>query len=124
MGGPSLPGTPIEATAAVEIAAVHEREFTARQRQIEERARTAREAARDLGLSFSSAFENAVVAGNSLRSVLGGLLQDIQRIILRRTITEPLIGALSGSLSSGFLGGLFGGGGAASHDSPAGLICL
>lgn len=71
-------------------------------------------AAKDLGLTFSSAFEDAIVQGEGLRSVMQGLLQDILRIAVRRAVTEPLMGALSAGLSGVFsagLGSLFGGGG-------------
>lgn len=60
--------------------------------------------ANDLGLTFSSAFEDAIVGGKNLRDVLGGLEQDLLRIITRKLVTEPL-----GNAISGFIGG--GGGG-------------
>lgn len=64
---------------------------------------------RDLGLAFSSAFEDAVVEGENLRSVLKGLLDDITRILIRRNATEPLSDAVSdinwGALLSGTSGG-------------------
>lgn len=70
-------------------------------------------AAQDLGFSFTSAFENAVIGGNNLREVLGGLLQDIARLTLRQTITQPLAGALSAGIGN-IAGNLFGGGFSAS----------
>jgi|GEM_PF-6103374 len=61
--------------------------------------------AKDLGLTFSSAFEDAIVRGNSFRDVLHGILQDIERILVRKAITEPLANAIGnfdfGSLFSG-----------------------
>lgn len=56
-----------------------------------------RDAFRDLGLSFTSAFEDAVVAGSKFSDVLKGLFDDITRIAIRRSVTEPL-----GDLVSGF----------------------
>jgi hypothetical protein len=50
--------------------------------------------------AFSSAFEDAIVRGARLSEVLKGLLQDMTRIIARRTITEPLGNAASAGLSS------------------------
>lgn len=44
----------------------------------------------DLGITFSSAFEDAVVSGGKLRDVLQGLQEDIARIALRSLVTEPL----------------------------------
>jgi hypothetical protein len=61
-----------------------------------------RDIARDLGLTFESAFEDAIVKGQGFRSVLGGIIQDIGRLVLRQTVTAPLAG-----LASSFFGGLF-----------------
>ena len=63
--------------------------------------------AHEMGLSFSSAFEDALVGGKKLSDVLKGLAQDVARIITRRTITEPLGKAFTDSLSGS--GGLMGG---------------
>jgi hypothetical protein len=73
--------------------------------------------ARDLGLTFSSAFEDAVVAGKGLSDVLKGLGQDIAKIITRKTITEPLGEGFTGLIKesgagkgiSGFFKNLFDG---------------
>jgi phage-related minor tail protein len=51
--------------------------------------------ARSLGLTFSSAFEDAIVSGKELSKVVQGLGQDIARIVVRRTMTEPLGNAVS-----------------------------
>lgn len=45
--------------------------------------------ARDLGLTFQSAFEDAVIGGKKFSDVLKGLAQDLARIALRKTVTEP-----------------------------------
>lgn len=65
--------------------------------------------ARQMGLTFSSAFEEAVLGGKKLSDVLKGLAQDIERIILRKTITEPIGNAISGWLSGSGLGQGLGG---------------
>lgn len=67
--------------------------------------------ARDLGLTFQSAFEDAVIAGKKFSDVLKGLAQDIARIILRKTVTEPL-GNFVGDMLKGLIPS-FGGGKAA-----------
>lgn len=78
-------------------------------RGTEEQGKKTGSVMRDLGATFSSAFENAVVAGNDLRSVLQGLWQDLMRIFTRKMISEPLFGALFGDDDNGgLLGGLFG----------------
>lgn len=54
----------------------------------------------DLGFTFSSAFEDAVIGGESFRNVLKGIGDDILRIMLRQQITQPLALALSSMLFS------------------------
>ena len=68
---------------------------------MKERTKQAAQAARDLGLSFSSAFEDAVLGGKKLSDVLAALAQDIAKIFLRRSVTEPLLNAAP-NLFSGF----------------------
>jgi len=63
--------------------------------EILSRTKETNKAAQDLGLTFSSAFENAILKAESLRDVLKGLAQDILRIFVRRAITEPLGNAVS-----------------------------
>jgi hypothetical protein len=55
--------------------------------------------AQQLGLSFSSAFEDAIVKGEGLSSILQGLEQDIARIIIRSAVTTPLANAIAGVIS-------------------------
>lgn len=70
-----------------------------------EAAKDGDDIAKELGLSFKSAFEDAVVEGKKLSDVLKALGQDIARLLLRKSVTEPLAKA-----GSDFLGGLdFGG---------------
>jgi len=61
-----------------------------------------KDAAKDLGMTFSSAFEDAIINGEKLSDVLVALLQDIERIILRTAVTGPLADALSAGISSFF----------------------
>lgn len=65
-------------------------------------------AAKELGMTFSSAFEDAVIGGKKLRDVFDGLLQDIARIVLRRSVTEPLAAAIGGFDWGGLFGSIFG----------------
>lgn len=62
------------------------------------------DAARQLGMSFSSAFEDAIVGGERFSAVLKALDKDIARILVRKMVTEPLAGAVSN-----FVTGLGGG---------------
>ncbi|WP_069383958.1 tape measure protein [Halomonas caseinilytica] len=74
------------------------------------------DAARELGLTFTSAFEDAIVEGESFREVLQGIAKDVQRLMIRKSITEPATDALSGALDGFDWGGLFNfGGGASSY---------
>jgi len=65
----------------------------------------------ELNLSFTSAFEDAIVGGKGLSEVLKGLEQDIMRIVTRKLVTEPLGNAISGAVSGfnpgDFISGLF-----------------
>lgn len=74
----------------------------------------ANEAASDLGMTFASAFEDAIVNASSLKDVLKGLEQDIIRIITRKLVTEPLANAATSWISTAI--GAFAGGGAAFAD--------
>ncbi len=67
--------------------------------------------AKQLGLSFQSAFEGAVVGGKSLRQVLQGLGQDIEQMLLRKMVTEPLANSIGGMFGGSPYGGGVGGSG-------------
>lgn len=137
-----------EALVMAQNAGATDAEITALRRQIEllkerrdllgqkgaaegvaEAAKEAAEFAKSLGMTFSSAFEDAIVSGNNLRDVLKGLEQDILRIITRKLVTDPLAKAIGGMIGGqggggGFLanifGSLFGGGKAAGGPVRAG----
>lgn len=96
-----------EATAAL-------KDLERAERRVAEGAERARNVGRELGLTFSSAFEDAIIRGKRFSEVLQGIGQDIARIIARRTITEPPGNAVSSALSGfsfdgigSWLGGLF-----------------
>jgi len=70
------------------------------------------EVARDLGLTMSSSFEKAIEGGEKFSDVLQGLFDDIQKILTRRLITEPLGDFVTGTIEGfGSSGGLSSGGG-------------
>jgi tape measure domain-containing protein len=82
------------------------------------RRRRATQDVQELTRDLDDRFEDAIVRGDKLSKVMQGLLQDITRIIARRTITEPLGNAVSAGLTSlgagswfdgigSWLGGLF-----------------
>ena len=61
----------------------------------------------ELGATFSSAFEDAIINGKKFSDVLTGIAQDIARLLIRKNITDPIadaicnIGKDSGGSSSG-----------------------
>lgn len=71
-------------------------------------------AASDLGFAFSSSFEEAIISAKSFSEVLKGLAEDIQRVLIRRFITDQLANALVGGITGSF------GGGAASSGATSG----
>lgn len=86
------------------------------QREMDEANRRARgvdDVGRQLGLTFTSAFEDAIVKGKDFRDVLKGIEQDIARLIIRKAITEPAANAIQGinwsGLATSIVSGLFGG---------------
>ena len=85
-------------------------------------AESLRRTGRELGLTFSSAFEDAIIKGKELSEVLKGILEDIARIILRRTVTEPLANGVSGIISSIFGGNTPGGAGQTPPTAPSGTV--
>lgn len=65
--------------------------------------------AEELGLSFNSAFEDAIVGGKSFSEVLKGLEQDILRIITRQFVTKPIADGIGEAIGGGGgIGGIFG----------------
>jgi hypothetical protein len=74
-------------------------------KEVQEEVQKGKNFADELGLSFSSAFEDAIVGGKGFSEVLKGLEQDILRIIVRRSVTEPLANAIGSGFSSIFSGG-------------------
>jgi len=62
--------------------------------------------ARDIGLTFTSAFEAAIGGSKSFRDILKGLESDLLKLGTRKLITEPLFDGIQG-----LLGGMMGGGG-------------
>ncbi|MCG7984738.1 MAG: hypothetical protein JAY90_18550 [Candidatus Thiodiazotropha lotti] len=57
---------------------------------------------KDLGLTFRSAFEDAIIEGENLSDVLRSLAQDVLRIFVRKQVTEPLGTILSSIFTSFF----------------------
>lgn len=74
--------------------------------KVEEKQTSLASISKDLGMTFSSQFEDAILSGEKFSTLLKSLDKDITRILLRRLVTEPLAGGVSG-----FVSGLGGGAG-------------
>lgn len=114
---------------AEQIDAIREAEnnrYAAAQKAMSQGLAKTSNAGKELGLTFTSAFEDAIVSGKKFSDVLKGVEQDIARILIRKSITEPLanvfsgIGDKAGSLFSGLFsananGGVYSGAGISSY---------
>jgi len=65
----------------------------------------------ELGATFKSAAEEAVVSWDGFGNLLQGIEQDIIRLATRKVLLDPLLGAIDSLLSSGGSGSGSGGGG-------------
>lgn len=58
----------------------------------------------DAGNAVASAFERAILEGEKLRDVFGGLLEDLARLIFQKMVFDQISGAISAGLG-GIIGG-------------------
>jgi hypothetical protein len=56
------------------------------------------ELAKDIGSSFASSFESAVIGGEKLQDVLGNLARDVIGLIFRQQVTTPLASGVGSAL--------------------------
>jgi tape measure domain-containing protein len=90
---------------ADEIEALLEAEgerFAASLNKNAEEAKKTKDIGRDLGLIFSSSFEDAIVKGEEFGDVLKSLAQDLIKLATRKLVTEPLLSAASDVFGSIF----------------------
>jgi TP901 family phage tail tape measure protein len=74
--------------------------------QYEEATKQTKEFSRladDMGMTIATAFENAILTGKKLSDTLRDLANDILRLVMRQTVTEPFAAAISGSIKD-FMG--------------------
>jgi hypothetical protein len=83
-------------------------ELAAAKKADEEQTKRNKDAARELGLVFKSAFEDAIVEGKGLSEVLKGLEQDFVRVLARKMVTEPLAQAAGNLFDDLDFGSIFG----------------
>ena len=82
-------------------------DYERKQAETRESAKETKSMAKDLGMTFSSAFEDAIVKGKKFSEVLQGIAEDILRIAVRRQITEPFVDALGSKDFGAAIGNLF-----------------
>lgn len=70
--------------------------FLAEAEVVKETTEETQSEARDLGLTFTSAFESAVSGGKKLSDVIKGLGRDIAMMMVRKNLTEPFLQWFSG----------------------------
>lgn len=107
---------------------ISEEQFRIGMERIKDKTEEAKDSARELGFVFQSAFEDAVLEGKKFSDVLKGLEKDIARIILRKTITEPIGRGVSDMIKGidfgSIFGSIFGGARAGGGDVTAGRAYL
>lgn len=58
----------------------------------------AQEAAQGIGEAFATGIEDAIIEAKSFKEMLGGLLKDINKIVLRLLVTQPLADAITSAV--------------------------
>jgi hypothetical protein len=92
----------VEGGLSIEEAA---RASDAIQKEIDKIGKKTSDIGQQLGLTFSSAIEDAIVELRDLGDVADAVFQDILRLSVRKGITEPLLGAVGGILEGSGGGG-------------------
>lgn len=105
--GAEVNGVRVRALSTEELSRTTER-FATELERAEKSAKNTDEIGRSLGLTFSSAFEDAIIKGKKFREILSAIAQDIAKLIIRKSITEPVGSAVTSSLSGINFGNIFG----------------
>ena len=98
--GVEINGVRVRALSTEELSRATERFATELERAEKQTERTDRMGVQ-MGMSFSSAFEDAILDGKRFSEVLKALERDIARIILRTAVTGPAGEAIAGAVSAG-----------------------
>ena len=98
--GVEINGVRVRALSTEELSRATERFANELERAEKQTERTDRMGVQ-MGMSFSSAFEDAILDGKRFSEVLQSLERDIARIILRTAVTGPAGEAISGAVSGG-----------------------
>jgi hypothetical protein len=98
--GVEINGVRVRALSTEELSRATERFANELERAEKQTERTDRMGVQ-MGMSFSSAFEDAILDGKRFSEVLQSLERDIARIILRTAVTGPAGEAIAGAVSGG-----------------------
>jgi hypothetical protein len=98
--GVEINGVRVRALSTEELSRATERFANELERAEKQTERTDRMGVQ-MGMSFSSAFEDAILDGKRFSEVLQALERDIARIILRTAVTGPAGEAIAGAVSGG-----------------------
>ena len=90
----------VEQSQRVKDLAVKFGDLTDKKKKAEEASKALTAQSRELGFTFASAFEDAILKMESLGDVFNALLRDLARVAIRRTITEPLTDVFSAVVKS------------------------
>ena len=98
--GVEVNGVRVRALSTEELARSTERFATELERAEKQTERTDRMGVQ-MGMTFASAFEDAILQSRKFSDILKAVEQDIARIILRTAVTGPAAKAISDAVSSG-----------------------
>lgn len=98
--GVEINGVRVRALSTEELSRATERFANELERAEKQTQRTDRMGVQ-MGMSFASAFEDAILDGKRFSEVLQALERDIARIILRTAVTGPAAEAIAGAVSGG-----------------------
>jgi hypothetical protein len=115
--GVEVNGTRVRALSTEELSRATER-FANELERAERQTQRTDLMGRQMGMSFSSAFEDAILDGKKFSDVLKALERDIARIILRTAVTGPAGEAIARGISSGIGSFMSGSGNGVSTSSP------
>ncbi|MCA3307605.1 MAG: hypothetical protein ING00_17590 [Roseomonas sp.] len=123
--GVEINGVRVRALSTEELSRATERFANELERAEKQTERTDRMGVQ-MGMTFASDFEDAILKGSRFSDILKAIEQDIARIILRQTITAPIGNAIGGAIGQGMssitgsFSSMFGGGqGVQIYSSPS-----
>lgn len=90
----------LEGEEAQELIDQETENYKLRVKDMEQSTKKSTNAAKEFGLVFQSAAEDAVASGAKLSDVLDGIYEDLLRLATRKLVTEPLLEGINGAIDS------------------------